>query len=43
MANRLLRLQPTFSLANYRKSQLFIKREDTDAWIGHLGNAGLPD
>jgi tetratricopeptide (TPR) repeat protein len=43
MANRLLRLQPTFSLTDYRKAHLFIKREDTDAWIGHLGSAGLPD
>ena len=43
MANRLLRLQPTFSLTDYRKVHSFIKREDTDAWIGHLGSAGLPD
>jgi adenylate cyclase len=43
MASRLLRLQPTFALADYRKAQLFIKQEDTDAWIEHLANAGLPD
>jgi len=43
MATNLLRLQPTFSLADYRKAQLFINREDTDTWIGHLSEAGLPD
>jgi adenylate cyclase len=43
MASRLLRLQPTFSLTDYRKAQLFINREETDAWILHLSNAGLPD
>ena len=40
---KLLRMQPTFSLADYKKSQLFINREDTDTWIGHLSEAGLPD
>lgn len=43
MTTSLLRLQPTFSLATYRKSQLFINREDTDTWIEHLSAAGLPD
>jgi len=42
-ATKLLRLQPTFSLADYKKSQLFINREDTDTWIGNLSEAGLPD
>jgi len=41
-ATKLLHLQPTFSLADYKKSQLFINREDTDTWIGHLSEAGLP-
>jgi adenylate cyclase len=43
MATSLLRLQPMFSLADYRKSQLFINPEDTDTWIDHLSEAGLPD
>ena len=43
MATHLLRLQPTFSLATYRKSQLFINPEDTDTWIEHLSAAGLPE
>jgi adenylate cyclase len=42
-ATKLLRLQPTFSLSDYKKSQLFINREDTDTWIGNLSEAGLPD
>jgi tetratricopeptide (TPR) repeat protein len=43
IATKLLRLQPTFSLTDYKKSQLFVKREDKDCWIGHLSEAGLPD
>jgi adenylate cyclase len=43
MATHLLRLQPTFSLATYRKSQLFINPQDTDTWIEHLSAAGLPE
>ena len=43
MVKRLLRLLPTFSLNDYRKAHLFISQEDTDSWIGHLGNAGIPD
>jgi adenylate cyclase len=43
MVTKLLRLQPTFSLSDYKKSQLFINREDTDTWIGNLSEAGLPD
>ena len=42
-AAKLLRMHPTFSLADYKKSQLFINREDTDTWIGNLSKAGLPD
>jgi adenylate cyclase len=42
-ATKLLRLQPAFSLADYKKSQLFINREDTDTWVGNLSEAGLPD
>ena len=43
IATHLLRLQPTFSLGTYRKSQLFINPEDTDTWIAHLSAGGLPE
>ena len=43
IATKLLLLQPTFSLTDYKKSQLFIKGEDADSWIGHLREIDLPD
>jgi TolB-like protein len=43
IATNILRLLPMFSLAGYKKSQLFLRQADADSWIGHLAETGLPD